>query len=93
MTGPNRAVQVVGWVGDVAITMRRYSDPPAHFYASSGGREAHISIEHLSILEGELPERTLASVRIWAGENREALRVNWRKASRGEPLDRIHEGR
>ena len=55
-------------------------------------RNALISIEHLSILEGELPQGILDNVRSWAGENREALRVNWRKASRGEPLDRIHEG-
>ena len=92
MTGPYRTIQVVAWVGDVAITMRRYSDPPAHFHASSGGRDALISIEHLSILDGELPEGMLASVRSWAGEHREALRVNWRKAARGEPLDRIREG-
>ena len=89
MTGPQRTFQVVGWVGDVAITMRRYSDPPAHFHASSEGREAAISIEHLSVLEGELPERTLDDVRQWAGSHREELRVNWRKAEKGEPLDRI----
>ena len=66
MTGPFRTIQVVGWVGEVAITMRRYSDPPAHFHASSGGRNALISIEHLSILEGELPQGILDNVRSWA---------------------------
>ena len=90
MTGPQRTLQVVGCVGDVTITMRGYSDPPAHFHASSGGRDAAISIEHLSVLEGDLPQGMLDTIRVWAGAHREALRVNWRKASRGEPLDRIH---
>ena len=70
MTGPQQAFEIHGWVGDVATTMCRYSDPPGHFHASSRGREAAISIEHLSVLKVDLPRGKLDSVQVWDREHR-----------------------
>lgn len=63
--------------------------PPPHFHAAYAENEALISIEGLSVIEGELPPRALGLVIEWATRHQEQLRRVWKQAENLEPLSRI----
>jgi len=60
-----------------------------HFHAIYAGREAVVSIQGLRVLEGRLPRRALALVRIWGRLHREELERDWELARAGRSLRRI----
>ena len=70
------------------ITIRMYFDdhPPPHFHAYYGGQAAKISIETLTVIEGDLPRRALALVQEWATEHRAELMDDWDRAEAHLPL-------
>ena len=70
------------------ITIRMYyrDHPPPHFHASYGESEALVTINGLTVLEGDLPRRALRLVREWATLHTDALREDWERARRAEPL-------
>ncbi len=60
-----------------------------HFHATYGDDEASIDIETLAVIAGELPPRARRLVAEWARTNQAALRENWERARRHEPLEPI----
>lgn len=60
-----------------------------HFHAKYAGQWASFSIEELKLIEEELPRRAISLILEWAFQHRDALMVNWEKAQRGEPLEKI----
>jgi hypothetical protein len=48
-----------------------------------------MAIETLEVLAGSLPDRALRLVREWATLHRAELDADWRRARKGEPLERI----
>ena len=62
---------------------------PPHFHAIYKEYEAIIDINTLAILEGSLPKRAQVMVLEWAFEHRSELLLNWEKAQKPEPLDKI----
>jgi len=50
---------------------------PPHFHAKYGDYEALVSIEDLSVLEGEIPKRALNMVIEWAVLHKKELENNW----------------
>ena len=50
---------------------------PSHFHARYGEFEDQISIETLEVLNGRLPNRSLALVLEWASLHRPELREDW----------------
>jgi hypothetical protein len=60
-----------------------------HFHAIYAGQEAVISIQGLRLLEGRLPQRALALVRMWGRLHREELERDWELARASRPLRRI----
>ncbi|HEY7065261.1 MAG TPA: DUF4160 domain-containing protein [Chloroflexota bacterium] len=73
----------------IMITMYFNDHAPAHFHARYAEHEALIAIESLEVIEGGLPRRALALVLEWAALQRGALRDDWQRARRGEPLSAI----
>lgn len=73
----------------IVITMYFGDHPPKHFHVRYNEFEASIAIDTLLIVEGNLPPRILSLVKEWAELHKEELLVNWQKASKHEPLERI----
>jgi hypothetical protein len=61
------------------IIIRMFFDGhiPSHFHAEYGEFKARISIETLEIIDGSLPNRSLALVLEWAVLHRNELREDW----------------
>lgn len=67
-----------------------YSDHlPPHFHVRYGGRKAVISIDTLSIIEGDLTPRVLGLVTEWAALHKKELMENWNLARKMRKLRRI----
>ena len=73
----------------IVIAMYFNDHSPPHFHARYAEHEALIAIESLEIIGGALPRRALALVLEWAALQRAALRADWQRARRGEPLEPI----
>ena len=73
----------------IVIYMYYFDHNPPHFHARYGEREGVISIQTLSVIVGNLPHRALGMVIEWASLHGEELETQWKKATRGEPLDKI----
>jgi hypothetical protein len=77
----------------IIIRMFFNDHQPAHFPAIYQDHEAHITIESLDVLRGDLPRRALALVLEWAVLHRKELRRDWQLAQSGQvpepiaPLD------
>jgi len=73
------------------IFVRMYirDHPPPHFHAVYQEYEANVSIESGKVIEGTLPRAAARLVREWTELNRAQLTVNWNRARKGEPLERI----
>ncbi len=73
----------------IVIAMYYNDHAPPHFHAKYGGQRAAFSIEDLSIIEGNLPQRVISLILEWAFLHREELRNNWQKAMKKEDLVKI----
>jgi hypothetical protein len=61
----------------IIISMYFGDHNPPHFHAKYGDYEALVSIEDLSVLEGEIPKRALNMIIEWAGLHKKELETNW----------------
>ncbi len=59
---------------------------PPHFHARYGGDKAAISINELTLIEGQLPPRVMGLVVEWASTHKEELLKDWDKARKNQPL-------
>ncbi len=73
----------------IVIRMFFREHEPAHFHAEYGEHEALLEIETLAVYRGWLPSRALALVQEWAELHRDELGLNWERARREQPLQRI----
>lgn len=62
---------------------------PAHFHAIYSDFEAVFEIETLKMVHGKLPARAKTLVLEWAFEHRDELVLNWERARKQQPLQRI----
>ncbi|MCL4265094.1 MAG: DUF4160 domain-containing protein [Anaerolineae bacterium] len=77
------------------ITIRMYYDdhPPPHFHAIYGQQEAQVGIDPITVLNGQLPRRTLSMVFEWSALHQRELMQNWvrlqtnQRAEKIEPLE------
>ena len=60
-----------------------------HFRARYAEAEAAIGIRHLTLMEGDLPQRARALVLEWAAEHRDELLRAWERAQHGEAPGKI----
>ncbi len=72
----------------IAMFWNERDHPVPHFHAEYAGDDATINLDG-HVLGGSLPNRQLRQVREWVELHREELLVNWERARRNEPLDRI----
>ena len=68
----------------IAMYYKEHGRP--HFHARYAEHDASIAIDDLGVLQGSLPQRSMALVREWARFHREELEVNWERARREQPL-------
>ncbi len=73
----------------IIISMYYNEHNPPHFHVRYGDQKALISIDNLTIFEGELSPRTLGIVIEWAAINKQELQDNWRLARDFQPLNKI----
>lgn len=73
----------------ITVAINFADHPPPHFHAEYGGDEILIEIDTLAVYRGTIRRRALAPVLEWSALHRAALRRNWERASRREPLERI----
>lgn len=57
-----------------------------HFHAIYGEHQVAISLQGQRVIEGGLPPRALALVRLWARLHRDELEADWALARVGRPL-------
>lgn len=73
----------------IVITMYHNEHDPPHFHVRYGQQKALISIETLSVLEGNLKPRTLRLVLEWASQHQAELIEDWNLARQKSPLNAI----
>jgi hypothetical protein len=73
----------------IVIAMFYNDHSPPHFHARYGSEKAIISIESLTVLEGELSPRALGLVTEWAARHRAELTDDWNLARAQSPLKPI----
>jgi hypothetical protein len=73
----------------IIITMYYNDHAPPHFHVKYGQQKAIISIQSLSVLEGELSARGLGLVIEWAKIHQQELLQNWELARQNVTLQKI----
>jgi hypothetical protein len=73
----------------IVIRLHFADHNPPHFHASYQGRTVEVDIGTLAVLDGAIAARALGLVMEWAAVHRPELEANWRRASAGEPVERI----
>ena len=73
----------------IVIYMYHRDHEPAHVHAWYGEYQLVIGLDPIQILGGRLPTRARNLVLEWASLHQEELRMNWQRAQRHEPLDRV----
>ena len=58
---------------------------PPHIHIAFAGRRATMEIR-TGVVRGPLPQRAARHVRGWLALHRNAIKTNWARARRGEPL-------
>lgn len=73
------------------IVIQMYYDDhePPHFHVRYSGQRAIVSIETLTILNGQLSPRVLALVTEWARLHQPELLKDWELARMGAPMQEI----
>ncbi|HRQ39275.1 MAG TPA: DUF4160 domain-containing protein [Chloroflexota bacterium] len=73
------------------ITIRMYFDdhPPPHFHAIYGQQEAQVGIDPITVLNGQLPRRTLSMVFEWSALHQRELMENWERLQQDQPAQKI----
>ena len=71
------------------ITLYYNDHPPPHFHVRYGKQKAIVSINPLTILKGELSNRTWNLVKEWALEHQAELLANWELARLAQTLEPI----
>ena len=73
----------------IIITMFHNDHNPPHFHVRYGNYKAMVSIETLTILEGELPSRVRGLVVEWASLHQDELKEDWEFAKQKKELKYI----
>ncbi len=73
----------------IIITLYYNDHPPPHFHVRYGKQKAIVSINPLTILKGELSNRTWNLVKEWALEHQAELLANWELARLAQTLEPI----
>lgn len=73
----------------MVITMYYNDHNPPHFHVRYGQQRALITIESLSLIQGELRARALGLVVEWAALHQTELMENWERARLEQPLQPI----
>jgi len=73
----------------ILIRMYYNEEYPPHFHAVYGDFEARISIENLSIVDGQLPVRQERLVLKWAKLHQGELKKEWERIEKKQPLFKI----
>ena len=78
-------------VAGMAILVYYDDHDPPHFHIRAANFRAKVAIEDLSVIEvvGRMKPAEINAVRSWARRHRAALRDNWDRARRLEPVIRI----
>jgi hypothetical protein len=61
----------------IVISMFIEDHNPPHFHVSYNEYEALLTIQHLTVMEGDLPSRVLRLVTEWAALHQQELMENW----------------
>lgn len=79
----------VGRFFGIVITMYYNDHTPPHFHVRYGQQRALVSIQSLSVIQGELRSRSLGLVVEWASLHQNELMANWERARQNQPLQDI----
>jgi len=72
----------------IYIWMNFSDHQPPHFHAWYGEYKVIVNIGD-GVVKGEMPGRALRMILEWLEDHRKELMINWEKAQKGEPLDKI----
>ena len=61
---------------------------PPHIHVTYGDYECSISITE-RIVDGKIPAKVISKVNLWMDLHQEEIMEQWRRASRGERIERI----
>lgn len=73
----------------ISIQMFFFDHNPPHFHARYGRAKALIRLADGEIIAGDLPPTAQRLVREWALARQAELEENWRRAGKGEPLEKV----
>jgi hypothetical protein len=60
-----------------------------HFHAIYDDDTVSVSIESLTVLDGQVPQRALRQILEWANQHQVELFANWQRVHRGDPITKI----
>lgn len=80
-------------VAGMAILIYYADHAPPHFHVRAANFRAKLAIADLSVIEvvGRMRPSEINAVRAWARRHQTALRENWERAQRLEPLRKIED--
>jgi len=73
----------------IIITMYYGDHQPPHFHVRYGDSKAQVTIETISILNGNLPPRVFGLVAEWALGHQNELREDWKLVQNDTPPNKI----
>jgi hypothetical protein len=80
-------------VAGMAILIYYDDHDPPHFHVRAANFRAKVAIRDLSVIEvvGRMKPSEIRAVQTWARRHKAALRDNWRRASKLEPVRKIED--
>jgi len=70
---------------------RRSQDLPPHVHVRRAESEMMVDLRTLEVMEGDLPKKVRADVRMWMRRHHDEIIDRWNLAQKGESFDPIEE--
>jgi hypothetical protein len=83
----------VAIVAGMAILLYYDDHDPPHFHIRAANFRAKVAIHDLSVIEvvGRMKPSEIRAIQRWARRHKSALRDNWRRASKLDPVRKIED--
>jgi hypothetical protein len=80
-------------VAGMAILIYYADHDPPHFHVRAANFRAKVAIADFSVIEviGRMRASEIGAIRTWARSHQSALRYNWERAARLEPVRKIED--
>lgn len=82
---------LVAKLGGVKIYIHPFDHSPPHVHVRRAESEMMVDLRTLEVMEGDLPQKVRADVRMWMRRHHDEIIDRWNLAQKGESFDPIEE--